>query len=52
MAIHAAPGGRIVLSGLLATQADAVADAYLARGLILDSRETLGEWAALVLRQP
>lgn len=52
MAIHAAPGGRIVLSGLLATQADAVADAYLARGLILDSREILGEWAALVLRQP
>ena len=43
-----APGGRIVLAGLLHNQADAVAAAYQDLGLRLDDRGT-GEWPVLVL---
>lgn len=49
MAAHAAPGGRLILSGLLVEQAAAVTGAYLTHGFTLESREDLGEWAALVL---
>jgi ribosomal protein L11 methyltransferase len=43
-----APGGTVILAGLLATQADAVASAYEERGLDLGERST-GEWPVLVL---
>jgi ribosomal protein L11 methyltransferase len=43
-----APGGAIILAGLLDTQADAVAAAYEAQGLVLAERST-GEWPVLVL---
>jgi ribosomal protein L11 methyltransferase len=43
----AAPGGRVILSGLLAEEADAVADAYARAGSI--TRSTDGEWACLVV---
>ena len=44
-----APGGTIVLAGLLDTQADAVAGAYAAHGCaIVDAGD--GEWRILVLR--
>jgi ribosomal protein L11 methyltransferase len=43
-----APGGTIILAGLLDTQADAVAQAYEALGLKLIDRGT-GEWPVLVL---
>jgi ribosomal protein L11 methyltransferase len=43
-----APGGTIVLAGLLDTQADAVVRAYEALGLTLQDRGT-GEWPVLVL---
>ena len=52
MAAHLAPGGRAILSGLLSTQADTVLAAHTARGLVLEAREDLGEWATLVLRRP
>jgi ribosomal protein L11 methyltransferase len=44
-----APGGSVVLAGLLDTQADAVAQAYKTLGLALADRGT-GEWPVLVLR--
>lgn len=49
MAAHAAPGGRLILSGLLVEQAEAVTAAYVAEGFTPESREDLGEWSALVL---
>ena len=44
-----APGGTVVLAGLLDTQADAVAGAYQSLGMALSERGT-GEWPVLVLR--
>jgi ribosomal protein L11 methyltransferase len=46
-----APGGILILAGLLDTQADSVASAYEDMGLKLESRST-GEWPVLVLRGP
>jgi ribosomal protein L11 methyltransferase len=43
-----APGGTLVLAGLLDSQAEAVASAYAAQGLKLQDRGT-GEWPVLVL---
>ncbi|MFV0348301.1 MAG: 50S ribosomal protein L11 methyltransferase [Halodesulfovibrio sp.] len=43
-----APGGCLVLSGLLATQADSVEEVYVAQGLPAARREIEGEWAALI----
>ena len=45
------PGGRLVLSGLLAAQADEVTAAYAGQGLIVADRETIGDWATLCLRR-
>lgn len=47
---HAAPGGLLVLSGLLETQADDVAAAYQAAGLGQPERRVSGEWASLSWR--
>ena len=44
-----APGGRIVLSGILNAQANAVLAAY--RPLKLERRTTLDGWTTLVLRR-
>jgi ribosomal protein L11 methyltransferase len=49
MAAHTAPGGTIILSGLLVVQAEAVTEAYLAQGYRLVRREDIGEWSTLVL---
>lgn len=49
MAAHAAPGARLILSGLLVEQAKAVTAAYVSQGFASESREDLGEWTALVL---
>lgn len=51
MARHVAPGGRAILSGILATQADEVIEAYAAGGLALERRDDLGEWSTLVVRR-
>jgi hypothetical protein len=45
---HALPA-RLVLSGLLATEADDVAAAFTARGMAERARRARGEWAALEL---
>lgn len=49
MAAHAAPGGHIILSGLLVVQAEAVTAAYQAAGFRPEAREDIGEWSTLVL---
>ncbi len=46
-----ATGGRSILSGLLAVQAEAVTAAYVAEGLCLQHRDDLGEWSVLVLQK-
>ena len=51
MAAHAAPGGIVILSGLLVVQADAVTDAYVSQGFTPVHREDLGEWSALTLQK-
>jgi len=43
-----APGGTVILAGLLDTQADAVVAAYEKLGLTLRDRSS-GEWPVLVL---
>jgi len=47
-----APGGRIVLSGLLAAQEPRVANAYRRHGLALERRYPIEEWVTLVMRRP
>ena len=46
-----ATGGRTILSGLLAVQAESVTAAYVAAGLCLQSRDDIGEWSTLVLQK-
>lgn len=45
----AAPGGRVLLAGLLSTQADAVAAAYAAQGCAQVRRLVRGDWSVLLL---
>ena len=45
----AAPGGRIVLSGILSEQAEEVTQAYSRCGANLVSSETIGDWTTLLL---
>ncbi|PRX35077.1 ribosomal protein L11 methyltransferase [Meinhardsimonia xiamenensis] len=48
-----APGGRVILSGILNEQADEVAAAYAAEGFEELARRALGDWTTLTLaRQP
>jgi len=47
---HVAPGGVLVLSGILVTQAAAVIAAYRATGLPEPETHESGEWASLVWR--
>ena len=46
-----APNGRVVLSGLLNSQASAALASYRARGLALEERIAIGGWTTLVLRR-
>ncbi len=46
-----APGGTLVLAGLLDTQAARVAAAYTARGCRVVDRIDRSEWPTLVLRR-
>lgn len=50
IARHLAPGGRLVLSGLLDIQEAGVLAAYRAQGLGLDRRIPLGPWRTLILK--
>lgn len=49
MARHVAPAGRIIMSGILTTQAEEVVLAYQAAGFALDRRDDLGDWTTLVM---
>ena len=44
-----AKGGKVILSGILQTQADEVLAAYVAEGLTLEKKLERGDWAALQL---
>lgn len=44
-----APGGTVVLSGILGTQQGAVIAAYRAQGMALRGRVVLGEWPTLIM---
>lgn len=50
LARHLAPGGRVVLAGLLAGQARAVLAAHRRGGLALVARLAEGPWTTLILR--
>ena len=52
IAALAAPGAFVVLSGLLASQANAALAAYRTHGLVLERRIPLEGWMTLVLRRP
>ena len=47
-----APGGRLLLAGLLRHQAAAVEQAYRSRGLVLMGRKVVGQWPTLIFRRP
>jgi ribosomal protein L11 methyltransferase len=47
----AAPGATIILSGLLATQAAWVANAYRQQGIVIRQRLVRGDWATLILEK-
>lgn len=51
MARYTAPGARVILSGLLAVQAEAIIACYQDAGFRLQNRNDLGEWTALVLER-
>jgi ribosomal protein L11 methyltransferase len=46
-----APGGRLILAGLLAHQAEAVSGAYRRRGMAAAARIDRGDWPTLVFRK-
>ena len=51
MSGHLAPGGRVILSGLLTPQAPAVIAAYRARGLVVERHIRIEGWSSLLLRK-
>ncbi|SIS87185.1 50S ribosomal protein L11 methyltransferase [Phaeovulum vinaykumarii] len=51
MAAAVAPGGRVILSGILCEQAPEVVTAYEAAGFNQNAREDLGEWSTLVMQR-
>jgi len=46
-----APGGRLILAGLLDHQAPAVAAAYRRQGMMMSGRVERGEWPTLIMRK-
>ncbi len=52
LARNLAPGGRVVLAGLLDEQAPLVLAAHRRQGLLLERRLAEGRWVTLVLRRP
>ena len=51
MAAHCAPGGHVILSGLLNAQAEDVIAAYADAGLALEARAEIGDWTTLTLKR-
>lgn len=52
LAMALRPGGRAILSGLLARQGDEVLAAHTAQGLTLTDRRDIGGWLTLTLEKP
>ena len=50
-AAHVAPGGHVILSGLLNPQAPEVIAAYRVAGLTLLRKASIGDWTTLTLRR-
>jgi ribosomal protein L11 methyltransferase len=46
-----APGGRLILAGLLDSQAERVAAAYRRQGMMAAGRIERGDWPTLVMRK-
>jgi ribosomal protein L11 methyltransferase len=51
MAAKLAPGGRVILSGILSDQTDDVVAAYASAGFTMTSRHDEGEWTGLLLHK-
>ena len=51
MACAVAPGGHVILSGILNAQADGVRTAYSAAGFARGTDEVIGEWTTLTLQR-
>ncbi len=51
MAAHVAPGGEVILSGILATQAGELSAVYARAGFNPVAAEEIGDWATLVMRR-
>ncbi|NBD30571.1 MAG: methyltransferase domain-containing protein [Alphaproteobacteria bacterium] len=51
MAAHVAPGGHVILSGILNPQADEVIAAYSRNGFNLVNRDEIVDWTTLVLEK-
>ncbi|MCB1334118.1 MAG: 50S ribosomal protein L11 methyltransferase [Roseivivax sp.] len=51
MAMHLAPGGYAILSGLLTRQADEVIEAYARVGNNLVQKDVIGDWVTLTLQR-
>jgi ribosomal protein L11 methyltransferase len=49
MAAHVAPGGTVILSGLLVVQSVSIVEAYVSAGFNLQSQDDIGEWSTLRL---
>jgi len=49
MAAHLAPGGRVILSGLLTTQADEIMTHYALLGINPARHDQIGDWSILTL---
>ena len=52
LAHNLAPGGTVILAGLLRTQVRMVLAAHRRQGLVLEHLLAEGDWATLVLRRP
>lgn len=46
---HMAPGGRLILSGILTEQAEEVAEIYARAGNNIEEREDIGDWSTIVM---
>ena len=47
-----APGGTLILSGILAEQAEKVREAVAAKGLVVNEQRQMGDWVALSCEKP
>ncbi|OUJ01059.1 50S ribosomal protein L11 methyltransferase [Acetobacter cibinongensis] len=52
LSLNLAPGGTVILAGLLRTQIRMVLAAHQRQGLVLEKTFREGDWATLVLRKP